>query len=149
MSSDFHHQVVDFCRIRGIQGFLIKLEKIVGDGKAQAVERTGRKAMRAWDRTNAIRDKTIVMNRIFELKAEGLNLSEIGRQLTRENMMPVRFDSEKIKEQPDVAVVLVIDRSGSMQGPKLEAAKESARVTTEVLSPDSEFFRYLKQGPGK
>ena len=29
-----------------------------------------------------------------------------------------------------------IDRSGSMQGPKLEAAKESARVTAEVLSPN-------------
>ena len=57
---------------------------------ARILERTGRQAMRPWNRTNAIRDKTTVQNRIFELKAEGLNLSEIGRQLTRENMMPVR-----------------------------------------------------------
>jgi DNA invertase Pin-like site-specific DNA recombinase len=57
---------------------------------ARILERTGRQAMRPWDRTNALRDKTVVINRIFELKAEGLNLSEIGRQLTRENMMPVR-----------------------------------------------------------
>ena len=60
-----------------------------------------------------------------------------GYQGTRmEQILPVRFDSEKIKEQPDIALVLVIDKSGSMQGPRIEAAKESARVTTEVLSPN-------------
>jgi Ca-activated chloride channel homolog len=60
-----------------------------------------------------------------------------GYQGTRiEQIMPVRFDSEKQRDQPDIGLVLVIDRSGSMQGQKLEAAKDSARATTEVLEPN-------------
>lgn len=60
-----------------------------------------------------------------------------GYQATKiEQIMPVRFDSEKTREQPDVAVCVVLDRSGSMQGAKIEAAKESARATAEALSPN-------------
>ncbi len=58
-----------------------------------------------------------------------------GYQNTRiEKILPVRFDAEKIREKPNIAIVLIIDRSGSMEGAKIEAAKESARATVEVLS---------------
>ena len=52
--------------------------------------REGRVTVKEWERSTAIRDKAIVSKRILELRADDLNLSEIGRQLTRENFMPVR-----------------------------------------------------------
>ena len=57
---------------------------------ARILHRAGRRTSQPWDRSQAIRDKELVSKRILELRADGLNLSEIGRQLTRENLMPVR-----------------------------------------------------------
>lgn len=52
---------------------------------------------------------------------------------TIEKILPVRLDTEKKRDQPSVAIVLCIDRSGSMSGTKLELAKEAARATAELL----------------
>ncbi|MFB3787520.1 MAG: VWA domain-containing protein [bacterium] len=51
-----------------------------------------------------------------------------------ENVLPVRMRSEKKKDTPGIAMMLVIDRSGSMSfESKLEMAKEAAIATTELL----------------
>lgn len=50
-----------------------------------------------------------------------------------EKILPVRFDTEKKRDQPSLAMVLCIDRSGSMSGQKLELAKDAAKATTELL----------------
>ncbi|MBM3970417.1 MAG: VWA domain-containing protein [Planctomycetes bacterium] len=52
-----------------------------------------------------------------------------------EDILPVRSDFEKEKEKPGLAMVLVIDRSGSMAGQKLEMAKEAAKAAAELLGP--------------
>jgi Ca-activated chloride channel family protein len=57
-----------------------------------------------------------------------------GTQL--EKLLPVRFEQEKKRDQPSLALVLAIDRSGSMNGPKLELAKDAARGTAEMLAAD-------------
>jgi Ca-activated chloride channel homolog len=53
-----------------------------------------------------------------------------------EDLLPVHSDLKREKEKPSLAMVLVIDRSGSMQGQKIEMAKEAARAAVELLGPN-------------
>lgn len=50
-----------------------------------------------------------------------------------EEILPVGSDFEKEKEKPSLGMVLVIDRSGSMDGDPLEMAKTAARSAVELL----------------
>ncbi len=50
-----------------------------------------------------------------------------------EEILPVRSDFEKEKETPSLGMVLVIDKSGSMNGDKIEMAKSAARSAAELL----------------
>jgi len=51
-----------------------------------------------------------------------------------EEILPVHSDFEKDKEKPSLAMVLVIDKSGSMGGQKIELAKDAAKAAAELLS---------------
>jgi Ca-activated chloride channel family protein len=53
---------------------------------------------------------------------------------TIERILPVRMDAEKRRDEPDVAMDLVIDRSGSMSGLPLEMAKTAAKATADTLA---------------
>lgn len=52
---------------------------------------------------------------------------------TLEEILPVRSNFEKEKEKPSLAMVLVIDKSGSMGGQKIELAKDAAKGAAELL----------------
>lgn len=56
-----------------------------------------------------------------------------------EKILPVRFEGERQREQPKLALVLVIDKSGSMSAEdKLDLVKEAARATAGTLDPSDE-----------
>ncbi len=53
-----------------------------------------------------------------------------------ERLLPVRMESERRRDQPSVALALVIDRSGSMQGTPLLLAQSAALAAARALGPD-------------
>lgn len=52
------------------------------------------------------------------------------------HVLPVRMEVESEVETPSIAMMLLIDRSGSMSGAKIELAKEAARATAEALGAE-------------
>ncbi|MDI6451630.1 VWA domain-containing protein [Anaerobaca lacustris] len=50
-----------------------------------------------------------------------------------EEVLPLISRYEKAKQQPSVAMVLVIDKSGSMQGMPIELARQAAKATVDLL----------------
>ncbi len=52
-----------------------------------------------------------------------------------EDALPLISRYEKEKDKPSLAMVLVIDKSGSMQGVPIELARQAAKAAVELLSP--------------
>jgi uncharacterized membrane protein len=55
-----------------------------------------------------------------------------------EEMLPVRFDVEKKKDTPSLALLLIIDKSGSMGGLKMDLTKQAARAAVNLLGPQDQ-----------
>lgn len=53
-----------------------------------------------------------------------------------ERLLPLRMESQRRRDEPSLALCLVIDHSGSMQGTPLVLAQSAALATARALGPD-------------
>jgi uncharacterized membrane protein len=64
---------------------------------------------------------------------EGIEIGQAGYRHTQiERVLPVTFDRD---DEPEVALVIVLDRSWSMNGPAMELSKAAADAAANTLAP--------------
>jgi Ca-activated chloride channel homolog len=123
---------VDVRSPREIPSSIRELERydfvIVSDAPAEAVSLTQQDAIESY-----VRD--LGGGFLFAGGEAGYGLGG-WNHTTIERILPVRMDSEKKRDEPQVAMALVLDRSGSMSGLPMEMAKAAAKATADTLSSD-------------
>ncbi len=123
---------VDLRPPSGFPGSLKELERfdfaVVSDTPAEAVSIRSQQLLQQY-----VRD--LGGGFLFAGGEQGYGLGGWYRTVVA-RMLPVRMETERRKEMPSVAMVLVIDRSGSMTGIKIEMAKKAAQATLDVLASD-------------
>ena len=123
---------VDIRSPREIPSSIRELERydfvILSDAPAEAVSLTQQDAIESY-----VRD--LGGGFLFAGGEAGFGLGGWSHT-TIERILPVRMDAEKRRDEPQVAMVLVLDRSGSMSGLPIEMAKAAAKATADTLAAD-------------
>jgi Mg-chelatase subunit ChlD len=123
---------VDVRSPREIPSSIRELERydfvILSDAPAEAVSLTQQDAIESY-----VRD--LGGGFLFAGGEAGFGLGG-WNHTTIERILPVRMDAEKRRDEPQVAMVLVLDRSGSMSGMPIEMAKAAAKATADTLASD-------------
>ena len=123
---------VDIRSPREIPSSIRELERydfvILSDAPAEAVSLTQQDAIESY-----VRD--LGGGFLFAGGEAGFGLGG-WQHTTVERILPVRMDAEKRRDEPQVAMVLVLDRSGSMSGLPIEMAKAAAKATADTLAAD-------------